>query len=338
MPPKPPPKICLGMPLYNQTNLLIEALQSLLEQTYRDFRLIVVDDSTESRPGQIAKEFASKDNRISYIKNDSRKGMIDNWKTCFRYAGDVDYFAWVSDHDVWHPEWLESLVSILEANPNVILTYPKTTYITAKGQKHKKNLSQHFSTEDLTDAQRVQAVCKDARYFGKMVYGLFRANALRRAGVFRRTLFPDTILLHELCLHGDFKQVDKELWYMRRMADFSIARQKNTLFVKRPWYIVLPWPIVNAIILAWNTALRPDAGNRQHRILGLKLSLMYLQRWLGKFGEGSWVGSYREWRKGKKAWIKKIKNRIRSTRRKFQLFTLSTTLKYVYRIFTRQKM
>jgi glycosyltransferase involved in cell wall biosynthesis len=112
----PQPKICLGMPLYNQTNFLIEALQSLLGQEYRDFRLIIADDSTESKPGQIAKEFASKDNRICYIKNDSRKGMIDNWKACFNYAGDVDYFAWVSDHDVWHPEWLKSLISIMEEN------------------------------------------------------------------------------------------------------------------------------------------------------------------------------------------------------------------------------
>ena len=145
MPHMPPPKICLGMPLYNQTDFLIEALQSLLGQAYRDFRLIITDDSTETRPGQIAKEFASSDNRISYIKNNSRKGMIDNWKACFDYAGDVDYFAWVSDHDVWHPEWLESLVSIMLESSNIVLTYPKAAYITPEGRKYKKKLSQHFS-------------------------------------------------------------------------------------------------------------------------------------------------------------------------------------------------
>ena len=302
------------MPLFNQTNFLTEALESLLGQTYRDFKLIVADDSNDTNSGQIAQEFASKDNRISYIKNGSRKGMIDNWNTCFRCAGDVDYFAWVSDHDVWHPEWLESLISILEANPNVILTYPKIAYITTEGRRYNKKLSQHFSTEDLTEAQRVRAVSKDARYFGKMVYGLFRANALRRTDVFRRTLFPDVILLHELCLQGDFKQVDKELWHLRRVDDFSIARQKKILFIKRPWYIFLPWPIVNAFVLAWNTALRPDAGNRQRRLLGLKLSWMYLLRWLGRFGEGSWLGSYHEWRKGKKPWIKKLMEKIRQSK------------------------
>ncbi len=52
------PHICLSMPLYNQTKFLEEALQSLLAQTYRDFRLIVVDDSTELAPGETVKRFA----------------------------------------------------------------------------------------------------------------------------------------------------------------------------------------------------------------------------------------------------------------------------------------
>ncbi len=69
------PRVCLGMPLYNQTKFLPEALSSILAQTYRDFRLLVVDDSTETGPEEIIKRFASRDSRISYVKNTSRKGM-----------------------------------------------------------------------------------------------------------------------------------------------------------------------------------------------------------------------------------------------------------------------
>ena len=46
-PAKGRPKISLGMPLYNQFKFLPEALNSLLAQTYSDFQLIMVDDSTE---------------------------------------------------------------------------------------------------------------------------------------------------------------------------------------------------------------------------------------------------------------------------------------------------
>jgi glycosyltransferase involved in cell wall biosynthesis len=307
--------VCLAMPMYNQTKFLTEALQSLLCQTYRDFRLIIVDDSTELAPGEIARQFAIKDNRITYIKNESRKGMVDNWKACFQHAGPVDYFAWVSDHDVWHPEWLESLTRVLNTKANVVLVYPETVFITAEGQAIAKKQSPALSTDGLSAGQRIKTVCLGERYFGKKVYGLFRADALRKAGIFRRLLFPDVILLCELCLLGNFMQVDAELWYMRRMADFSVARQRESLFVRKPWYIFLPWPFVNAFVLMWNTALRLGAGSLRHRFLGLTVALMYLQRWLPKLGRGSRFGSYHQWRKGTKQWIKKLRRQTKSLNR-----------------------
>jgi glycosyltransferase involved in cell wall biosynthesis len=313
-PGKDRPKICLGMPLYNQVKFLPEALNSLLAQTYTDFKLIIVDDSTETVPGEIAKQFVVKDRRLRYIKNESRKGLIDNWRACFLYAGDVDYFAWVSDHDVWHPRWLESMVKVLNTSPKVVLVYPKTAYITPEGERYHKKRSLEFNTNGMTEDRRIAAICRDARYFGKMVYGLFRARALRRAGVYRRVLFPDVVLLVELSLQGYFKQVDEELWYLRRIADFSIDRQKKSLFVRKPWYIYLPWPFVNALVLAWNMAILPEDGNLTRRYLGLKAGFMYLQRWLNRLGEGSWVGSYHEWRKGRKPWIKRLRNQLRESK------------------------
>jgi glycosyltransferase involved in cell wall biosynthesis len=271
------PDICLGMPLYNQTQFLIEALQSLLSQTYADFRLLIVDDSTKPEPQQIVKRFALRDKRISYIKNDFRKGMVENWKACFFHAQPVDYFAWVSDHDIWHPKWLESMVTILNASPNAVLVYPRTVLFNATdGKRIPMKRSQSFSTEGLTDAQRIGSVCKDAHYFGKKVYGLFRSDALSKAGVFRSVLFPDIILLHELCLFGDFQQVDAELMYMRQFNKNGtiIDQQKQSLFRKKPWYIDIPPPFVNACVLAWNTGIRPGAGDMKHRWEGLKLSLM----------------------------------------------------------------
>jgi glycosyltransferase involved in cell wall biosynthesis len=302
------PKICLAMPLYNQTKFLEKALQSLLAQTYSDFRLLVVDDSTEPSPGYIVKRYAAKDSRIQYIKNESRKGMVGNWRACFKHAGDVDYFAWVGDHDVWHPEWLEKMVDTLSKNQNAVLVYPVFVRITSEGSVIDKP-SRYFSADNMSERRRIRAVCRDARAFGKMVYGLFRTDALQRAGVFRRVMFPDVILMHELSLQGDFKQVKEKLWFIRRVAKFSIERQKNALFIRKPWYICLPWPLVNAAALAWNTAIVSDGRSLKQRCLGLYVALAYFFRYIGKFGTGSWIGSYDEWVRGKKPWIKKWKQR-----------------------------
>ncbi|CAB1056251.1 hypothetical protein D1BOALGB6SA_987 [Olavius sp. associated proteobacterium Delta 1] len=310
----PKPQVYLGMPLYNQTQFLPQALSSILAQTYRDFRLLVVDDSTEPGPQAIIKQFASQDNRIIYMKNRSRKGMVGNWRSCFQQAGKPDYYAWVSDHDVWHPQWLESMILALNANPEAVLVYPRWVSIDLEGRRHPKKKPFVFSTGGLSEAQRIRAVCRDAPKFGYMVYGLFRAPALRRSGVFRRVLFPDAILMHELCLQGHFIQVDAELWYRRKNAAFSIARQKRSLFVQKPWYLFLPWPLVNAAALAWNTVLQPPTRNWRYRYGGAKIAVSYLLRQLGRLGEGSWIGSYHEWRHAKKPWIKKLKRRLKNRR------------------------
>ena len=147
-----------------------------------------------------------------------------------------------------------------------------------------------------------------------MVYGLFRSCPLRSVGVFRQVLFPDVILLFELCLQGDFMQVDEELRFHRHTAKFSIARQKRSLFVKNPWYIFLPWPFVNAFILLWHTAILSSCGEMRHRLQGFKISLIYLHRYLGMLGQGSWIGSYYEWTRRKKPWMKKLGKRLKELR------------------------
>jgi glycosyltransferase involved in cell wall biosynthesis len=302
------PVVCLGLPLYNQTQHLPEALNSLLAQTYRNFKLIVCDDSTEPGSGEIVKSFAVRDQRIIYYKNENRKGLVDNWRNCFDLAGNADYFAWVSDHDVWHPKWLESLIHILNTRANVLLVYPKTAKIDEHGNRLNKKSKSNFSSLGLSETQRVQTLCKRAKGFGNMVYGLFRVEALRRAGVFRRVIWPDVILLLELSLQGDIHHVDEELWYRRITASFRIERQKNSLFARKPWYITLPWPIVNASVLFWNTAIRPDFKAWRNRKLGLKLAIMYLQRWWRKFGSDSRIGSYRQWRKRREQKKRHLRN------------------------------
>ncbi len=312
----PPPRVCLGMPLFNQTELLKEALDSLQAQTYAEYRLVALDDSTDPEPGRIVRAYAARDRRIIYTSNPERKGLIGNWRACVQAAGDADYFAWVSDHDLWGERWLERLVGVLETHPRAVLAYPLTEHLDAEGQRRNKKLLHLFSTGGLSDVKRVNAVCREAKGYGKMVYGLFRMSALKQAGVFRRLLYPDVLLLLELSLAGEFHQVQEKLWFRRQTAEFSVARQRRTLFgSETPWYAHLPWPIVNGCALLWNLSLRSGVGGLRRRWLGMKIALMYLQRWAGRYGEGTWVGSCHEWCHGKKPWMKRLKKWSRQLRK-----------------------
>ena len=121
------PRVVLGLPAFARPDSLPRALESLLSQTYQDFALVVVDDAPDAKVAPIVDRYARDYPRITYAANPARLGMVGNWRKVFeegraRYPGS-DYFAWVSDHDVWHARWLETLVSVLDHEPSVVVAY-----------------------------------------------------------------------------------------------------------------------------------------------------------------------------------------------------------------------
>ena len=61
------PKVSIIIPTYNRANLLPRAINSVLNQTFKDFELIIVDDGSTDNTRKVVKEFEEKDSRIKYI-------------------------------------------------------------------------------------------------------------------------------------------------------------------------------------------------------------------------------------------------------------------------------
>jgi glycosyltransferase involved in cell wall biosynthesis len=61
------PTVSVGMPVYNGERYLEEALQSILTQTFEDFELIISDNASTDRTGEICRAYAEKDDRIRYF-------------------------------------------------------------------------------------------------------------------------------------------------------------------------------------------------------------------------------------------------------------------------------
>ncbi len=208
--------------------------------------------------------------------------MIATWRRAFVEAQrkPIDYFAWVSDHDVWHPHWLETMVQELNCHKDVVLVYPLTVRISDSGEV-LPHPSPVFDTFGLTPSDRVRAVTTQMAGAGNMVYGLFRAETLAKAGVFRLFLLPDVLLMLELSLFGSFKQVPEELWFRRFVGRFSVKRQRASLFSKKnpiPAYCYLPYWVAHLVFLAWHSVFDPPDGADVSRPLGLKLTMLYLRR------------------------------------------------------------
>ena len=79
----PAPLVGIGATLFNRDAYLREALDSILVQTYRDFRLVLVDDGSGDETEAIAREYARRDPRVRYIRHDHRQGMTATWRHAF---------------------------------------------------------------------------------------------------------------------------------------------------------------------------------------------------------------------------------------------------------------
>jgi hypothetical protein len=109
------------------------------------------------------------------------------------------------------------------------------------------------------------------------VYGLFRVSALDRAGPFPYVIGPDRLLLAQLAVLGEFRQVSDALWHRRFAERVTSGRQRRAFFPTRrtPWHAYLPWWLVHGAILSWRYGILGDGRPGLSRPAGVAASASY---------------------------------------------------------------
>jgi glycosyltransferase involved in cell wall biosynthesis len=232
------PRAVLGMTLYNNAAHLREATDSLLAQTEPGFALVMLDDGSSVEAEHIAREYEAQDRRVRYWRHPARRGMVPTWREVVEIARReypaVEYFAWVSDHDRWDPQWLARTSAELDAHPHAVLAYPQALRMDQRGAPLVKE-PRVFDTSGVADpVERWRRFCWSGFGSGDMVYGLMRIRALEAAGIFRPVLNPDRLLIAELTQQGEIRQVPDPLWWRRQSEGSSVDRQRASLFAGTP--------------------------------------------------------------------------------------------------------
>ena len=113
------PTVSVIIPTYNRAHLVGRAIQSVLDQTYKDFELIVVDDGSNDNTEYIIKEFQKKDERIKYVAYKKNKGG-----SAARNAGikssKGEYIAFLDSDDEWLSEKLEKQIRLFKIKPKKV--------------------------------------------------------------------------------------------------------------------------------------------------------------------------------------------------------------------------
>ena len=206
------PRVSIGMAIYNEEKFLRQALDSLLAQDYADFELIISDNASEDATEQICLEYAARDPRVRYHRNETNVGSGENFNRVFRLSCG-EYFMWAAGHDLWAPTFISRCVGVLEKDPSVVLCYPLTQYIDTTG-KQLSVVGSNLDTRNCTLLGRFNLAVWEGRT-GFIIYGVIRSNSLRQTRLFRKVWGPDILLLTELSLLGSFANIPETLFYGR---------------------------------------------------------------------------------------------------------------------------
>nr|WP_281381001.1 glycosyltransferase [Nocardioides panaciterrulae] len=205
------PRLTVGLPVYNGENFVVEALDSLLGQTFTDFELVISDNHSTDRTEEICREYAARDQRIRYLRQPRNIGCNPNHNFLLGEAR-TPYFKWAAHDDLYGPELLALCVAVLDEQPDVVLSHVDKAIIDEEGKVVHK-------FDYLLDTGSPDPV---ARFRSLLIadgpddeYGVMRTQVLRSIrpkGSYHHAARP---FMSEIAFRGRFHQV-RELLYFRR--------------------------------------------------------------------------------------------------------------------------
>jgi glycosyltransferase involved in cell wall biosynthesis len=126
-----PPKVTVCTPVYNGGDYIAESIQSVLDQTYKDFNLIVCDNCSTDNTEEIVRNF--KDPRLTYVRNKKNLGVVGNHNRCLELA-DGEYVYFLHHDDIMLPDNLALKVSILDKHPKVGIVHSDVLFMDEDGK------------------------------------------------------------------------------------------------------------------------------------------------------------------------------------------------------------
>jgi len=261
-----PPRLSIGLPVYNGERFLRFTLDSILGQTYRDFELIISDNASTDSTMLICQDYATRDSRVRYYRNLENIGAAENFNRVFSLARGK-YFKWAAADDLISPTFLENCIAVLDQDPGVILSYSKVNRIDSSGElggtydypMRVCDPAPHIRFSDLILIN----------HFCVAVFGVVRRKILAETPLIAKYVGSDRVLLAELGLRGRLHEIPEYLFHRRdhpqasgrmfnvynRLAWFDPSKRKSINLVY--WKVGLEYlRSVNRVGLSWPEKIR----------------------------------------------------------------------------------
>jgi len=234
-----PPRLTIGLPVYNGDRYLEGSVASILESTFEDFELLIVDNASSDRTETICHELSRSDSRVRHVRHNENIGVAPNHNFAVQ-AARGELFRWAADDDLIRPTGLERCVALLdEVGPDAVVAFPQTEIIDERGH-HLRYWAEQGAVSEATPDGRLRALLEhpSGHLHGGFLppfYGVVRTSALRSTRLLRYFFPADLVLVVELALRGKLVEVPEPLYLRRQHAAQSGGWSTSTDLERSLW-------------------------------------------------------------------------------------------------------
>lgn len=212
------PKVSIVLPTYNGERFIRESIDSIVNQTYKDWELIIVNDCSTDNTQDLIDEYVKRDERIRTIKNEHNKKLPESLNVGFREAKG-DYLSWTSDDNVYLDNAIYELVSFLDNNMDYYMVCSAMNFM----DEEMKFIRQNIPYED---ELMYYCDCVGASF-------MYRREVLDEVGEYNTDFFLVEDYEYWLRILFKYKKIgyiDKVLYLYREQSGSLTATRKNEIF------------------------------------------------------------------------------------------------------------
>ena len=166
--------ITILMPTFNSEKRIKGILESILDQDYANFKLIISDDASTDNTEIFCREYADKDSRITYFRQEKNLGVNLNFIFLLKLV-ETKYFVWMADDDFRTQDFLRSNYKFLELNPDYVASTSPNTYQNWPTERSKIS----FSLDSADSFLRYKKFFKNSFHCHAIFYSLIRTEVMK---------------------------------------------------------------------------------------------------------------------------------------------------------------
>ena len=148
--------VSIVLPTYNGEKYLSESIESVINQTYKNWELIIVNDCSTDGTLEIIKKYTEKDERIKFITNEINSKLPQSLNNGFKLAKG-NFYTWTSDDNYYDPKAIEQMVNYLILNPDKAMVYADFYNLDEISNKKEKAVLLPVTPQNMLDSNCIGA-------------------------------------------------------------------------------------------------------------------------------------------------------------------------------------